>query len=258
MKRTPPLRTRLAAIPPRRLLIFLDYDGTLTPIVRRPRDARLQPAVKRTLSRLVRSVPVTIVSGRALSDLKTRVGVPSLRYVAQHGFVYQEPGGARQWLGPRVPRAHVQSWRGALQAAADGIPGALVEDKGTSVALHHRQVRSADRPRLRRRALRALAPWLAKGKARLTRGKCVLEVGPAGSCNKGAAVAALLRRPWARNRVPIYIGDDRTDFDAFRVVRNRGLAIRVGGRRGIAGENSWTPDAGAVAVLLRRLATTLP
>ena len=61
------------------------------------------------------------------------------------------------------------------------------------------------------------------------------------SRSKGTAVSMLLRGPWARHRVPVYFGDDRTDFDAFSVIHGRGLAIRIGGRRGAAGEDAWIP-----------------
>lgn len=253
MRRNPSLRGRVAAIPPRRLLIFLDYDGTLTPIVRRPQDARLKAAVRRTLSRLVRAVPVVIVSGRGLSDLRRRVGVPGVRYVAHHGLVYKEPGSAIRWLGQRISRKDVREWARTLESVAKGTPGALVEDKGLSVALHDRLVRPRDRIRLRRRALLALAPWLRRESVMLVRGKRVLEVRPAGPWNKGTAVAAVMRRPWARGRVPVYWGDDRTDFDAFRVIQGRGIAVLVGGRRGIAGDVARVSGPKAVESFLRWL-----
>jgi trehalose 6-phosphate phosphatase len=81
----------------------------------------------------------------------------------------------------------------------------------------------------------------------------VLEVRPAGSWHKGTAVAKLLRARWAAGRVPVYFGDDRTDFDAFRALRGRGISVRVGGRRGAAGEDAWLPDPSAVASCLRWL-----
>ncbi|MDE3119318.1 MAG: trehalose-phosphatase [Nitrospirota bacterium] len=247
------LRARLADGPPYRLLLFLDYDGTLTPIVRRPDEARLTGSVRRLLRLLVRSMPVVVVSGRALADLQRRVLVPELRYVACHGLLYKEPGAAVRWLGRRVSRKEVRRWARALEMAAMEIPGALVEDKGLSVALHDRTVGRTDRGRLRRRALRALAPWIRRGAVTLVRGKCVLEVRPAGSWNKGAAVARLLKEGWARRRLPVYFGDDRTDFDAFRVLRGSGVAVRVGGRRGVAGENAWVRSPEAVSSLLRWL-----
>jgi trehalose-phosphatase len=252
--RRPSLRARLAALPLHRLLLFLDYDGTLTPIVRRPCDARLHASVRHVLRRLARSIPVVIVSGRALSDLRRRVGLPELRYVACHGLLYQEDGSTARWLGRPALRKTVRSWIRALAAAAAEVPGALIEDKKHSVALHDRAVSPARRRRLRRRARQALAPWLRSGAAVLLRGKRVLEARPPGPWNKGTAVARLLKEPWARGRVPVYFGDDRTDFPAFRVVRGRGLAVRVGGRRDAAGEGAWVPGPATVLSLLRRLA----
>jgi trehalose 6-phosphate phosphatase len=146
-------------------------------------------------------------------------------------------------------------WRQALQASAAGVPGALVEDKGWSVALHDRNVHHGDRTILRRRVLRVLKPWLTNGRAALVRGKRVLEIRPGGSWNKGTAVAAVLTRPWARNRIPVYLGDDRTDRDAFRAVRGLGLAVRVGGRRGIWDEDAWLADPAAVVSVLLWLTT---
>src|SRR5436309_1384513 len=90
---------------------------------------------------------------------------------------------------------------------------------------------------------------------RLVRGKRVLEIRPAGSWNKGTAVAAVLAQPWARNRIPVYLGDDRTDRDAFRRVRGLGLAVRVGGRRGIWDEDAWLAGPAAVVNVLKWLTT---
>jgi len=253
MKRRISLRARLTAIPPRRLIVFLDYDGTLTPIVHHPGKARLKASARRTLSQLALSIPVVIVSGRGLHDLQKRVGVPGIRYVAHHGLLYKEPGSSTSWLGEQPLRREVREWTRALERASTGIAGAHVEDKGWTVALHDRLVRPADRPRLRRLARRALAPWFSRKKVKLISGKRVLEARPAGTWNKGTAVARLLNQPWARHRIPVYFGDDRTDFDAFRVVRNRGLAVRVGGRRGMAGKDAWISGPNRLASLLRWL-----
>lgn len=257
MRRRQSLRSLLTAIPPRRIVVFLDYDGTLTPIARRPTEARLEASMRRTLRKLARLVPVVIISGRALSDLQQRVRIPGIRYVAHHGLMHKEPGSAVRWLGPRTSRKEVRAWAKALKSAAKGIVGALVEDKGLSIALHHRLVRPTDRPRLYRRVLRAVAPWLVRKKAALMRGKRVFEVRPVGAWNKGTAVAALLRQPWAFRRVPVYFGDDRTDFDAFSMVRGRGLVVRVGGRRGVAGEDAWVSHPKMLQSVLEWLATKL-
>lgn len=252
--RRPSLRARLAAGLPNHLLLFLDFDGTLTPIVRRPDRACLKASVRRLLRLLVRSIPIVIVSGRTLSDLRKRVEVASLRYVASHGLRYQEPAARPRWLGRRVSRERVRRWVRALEAAAAGARGALIEDKESGATLHDRMVHPRERAALRRRALRALEPWLAKRQATLIHGKRVLEVRPPGSWNKGTAVARLLKEPWARGLMPVYFGDDRTDFDAFAALRGRGLSVRVGGRRYVAGEDAWISGTAAVESLLRWLA----
>jgi trehalose 6-phosphate phosphatase len=254
MKRSPTLRARLAALGPARCLLFADLDGTLAPIVRRPRDARVSEPVRRVLRRLAHRIPVVIVSGRALADVQRIVGVPTLRYVASHGLVCRESRSRVRWLGRPAARSTVLGWARTLKRAAEGIRGAWVEDKGQVVALHDRLVSKRERPTLRHRARRAIAPLLRAGGASLMRGKRVLEVRPAGSWNKGTAVATLLRERWAVGRLPVYFGDDRTDFDAFKVLRGRGLSIRVGGRRGVVGEDAWLPGPAAVASLLRWLA----
>ena len=255
MRRHRSLRSRLVGIPARQLLLLLDYDGTLAPIVLRPDRATLSAPVRVVLRRLVRLMPVVVVSGRALGDLRRRVNVPGIRYIASHGLVFKEPRSPLRWLGRRVPRREVLRWVRALRSSAAGIHGALVEDKDWSVALHDRGVHHADRAILRRRVLRALKPWLTSGQAALVRGKRVLEIRPAGSWNKGTAVAAVLAQPWARNRIPVYLGDDRTDRDAFRRVRGLGLAVRVGGRRGIWDEDAWLAGPAAVVNVLKWLTT---
>jgi len=233
------LRARLAAIPMNRLILFLDFDGTLTPIVSRPNRARLSRPVRETLRKLVGLLPVVVISGRAPKDLRQRVGLQKVCYVGHHGLSCLETDGNVTWLTTPPDRTLVRRWLQALRIAAEGIEGAFVEDKGVTVALHDRLVKPKHRSRLRRRAWRVLAPWIARGSVSLLRGNRVLEARSSSAGTKGTAVSMLLRRPWARHRVPGYFGDDHTDFDAFSVVHGRGLAIRIGGRRGAAGEDAW-------------------
>jgi len=249
------LRGRLAAIPMNRLILFLDFDGTLSPIVPHPNRARLNRTVRETLRKLVGLLPVVIISGRVPNDLRRRVGLPEVCYVGHHGLSCLEAGGVMTWLTTPPQRTLVRRWVQALQIAAEGIEGAFVEDKGVTVALHDRLVEPKQRSRLRRRAWRLLAPWLARGSVSLLRGHRVLEARSSSAGSKGTAVSMLLRRPWARHRVPVYFGDDRTDFDAFSVVQGRGLAIRIGGRRGAAGEDAWISHPKQLHAVLGWLAT---
>jgi trehalose 6-phosphate phosphatase len=171
---------------------------------------------------------------------------------------YLEAGKDVKWLTTPPRRTLVRRWVQAMRIAAEGIEGAIVEDKGMTVALHDRLVSPKQRSQLRRRARRVLAPWIAQGSVSLLRGHRVLEARSSSAGNKGTAVSKLLRRPWARHRVPVYFGDDRTDFDAFSVVHGRGLAIRIGGRRGTAGEDARIAHPHILHSLLDWLAARKP
>ena len=192
--------------------------------------------------KLVRLFPIVVISGRALKDFRQRVGLHNVCYVGHHGLSCLEASGDLTWLITPPRRTLVRRWLQALRTAAVGIEGAFVEDKGAAVALHDRLVKPKHRSRLRRRALRSLALWIARGSVSILRGKRVVEARSSRAWNKGTAVSILLRRPWAFRRVSVYFGDDQTDFDAFSVIRGRGLTIRIGGRRGVASEGTWLPD----------------
>ena len=248
------LRTRLAAVPPGRLVLLLDFDGTLAPIVENPAAVRLSPSLRRTLRRLVRAVPVVIISGRGIPDLRRRVRVPGIRFVGHHGLVYHAPGHRLRWLGHRAPVTQVRQWARVLTSVALGTRGALVEFKRWTVAVHDRSVLPATRGSLRRRMLRALKPWRRRRMLMLIRGKRVLEARPFGSWNKGTAVSFILREPWARGRTPVYFGDDATDEPAFRAIRGRGIGVRVGHRRRHGPETMSLRNTAAVASLLEWLA----
>ena len=142
------LRARLAAISMNRLILFLDFDGTLTPIVSCPSRARLSRSVRETLWKLVGLLPVVVISGRTPEDLRRRVGLQNVCYVGHHGLSCLEAKGGVRWLVTPPRRMLVRRWLQALQTAADGIEGAFVEDKGMTVALHDRLVKPKHRSRL--------------------------------------------------------------------------------------------------------------
>src|SRR5207302_6998019 len=130
--------------------LFLDYDGTLTPLARRPDDAVLPEGTRRALEQAGRTpnLDTVIVSGRALSDIRERVGVPGLTYVGNHGFEIDGPGiGFRHAAVDRFA-ADVAAAAADLEALA--VPGALVEPKQATVSYHLRGVE----PRLRAAAER--------------------------------------------------------------------------------------------------------
>lgn len=221
----------------RNVLLVVDYDGTLTPIVDHPSKARLPRVVKVLLAQLARrpGVRVALVSGRCLSDLKRLVAVRGLYYVGNHGLELQGPG--LRYVNPaaRATRSVLKGIADELDTALRLTPGAWVEEKGLTLSIHWRNVPQAALSGFRRLLARHIAPYLERGVIRLTRGKRVIEVRPPTDWDKGAGVKWLLRRLAGRGGVRrttvVCLGDDRTDEDAFAVVnRAGGISVRVGGR----------------------------
>lgn len=216
--------------------LFLDLDGTLAPIARTPAEACVPPETRALLRRLVaaQGVTIAIVSGRGLADVKRRVGLRGVVYAGCHGMEIEGAGIRRTCFVPPRGRAALAKLRRELSRAARGVPGALIEDKGCSFALHYRAVAPRKRPILKTLFRRAAADVVGRGAVRVRPGKMVFEVLPPADWDKGKAAlwlaARLLRRRGARRAVPICLGDDLTDETAFRALR-RGITARVGSIR---------------------------
>lgn len=207
--------------------VFLDYDGTLTPIVADPDDAELPPLVRDRLARLAEVVPVGILSGRDLEDVRARVGLDELFYAGSHGFDLRGPGGFRR----REAEEHLPVLETAeerLRRSLQDVNGARVERKRFAVAIHHRAVPDRLREQVERRVTDVAAdvPGLA-----LSRGKKVLELRPDVAWGKGRALRVFLGEMGlaAADARAVYVGDDVTDEDAFGVVAGTGVAIVVRG-----------------------------
>jgi len=211
----------------KRLAVFLDYDGTLTPIVDRPEDAVMGEPMRATVMRLAAHCMVAVVSGRDLADVRNRVGLADLVYAGSHGFDIAGPGGLEQVL-PRVRESMpaLDAAEHSLHGALGGIDGALVERKRFTIAVHYRLVRETEVPAVEHAVDAALAghPGLRK-----RHGKKVFELQPDVAWDKGAAVRWLLGALDLEGRdvLPIYVGDDLTDEDAFRALAGRGVGIAV-------------------------------
>jgi len=237
--------------------LFLDYDGTLTPIVSRPEMAVLDPAMRERLRRLAALCPVAIVSGRDLVDLRGRVGLDGLIYAGSHGFDIEAPSGGRQFG---------LEYRPALQAAAErlgrelaGITGVLMEAKAFGVAVHTRNV--ADEASKARVRAAVEAAHAESGRLRLTFGKEVLELRPDLDWDKGHAVLSLIEAERMEGRLPVYVGDDLTDEDAFRALAGRAagaaLGLQVGDHGQATAATHRLPDIASVGALLDALAAAL-
>lgn len=211
----------------RRPAVFLDYDGTLTPIVERPEDARLPAPTRDAIERLAKLVPVAVVSGRDLADVREMVGVEGIAYAGSHGFDIVGPDGSKHQraveLLPELDAAERE-----LAPRLEAVPGARVERKTLAIAVHFRQVAENRVPEVEGAVAEVAA---AHPRLRRTGGKKVFELRPDVEWDKGRALRWLLEvlDLGGDDVLPIYVGDDETDEDAFRAVRDRGLGVVVRG-----------------------------
>src|SRR4029450_10693490 len=237
-----------------RLAVFLDYDGTLTPIVSHPEDAWLPESMRQTLRSLAARVPVAILSGRDLDDVRGRVHVDGIIYAGSHGFDIAGAGGLRRELGaaylPVLDAAETD-----LRGMLDEIPGAQLERKHFSVAAHYRNGNENDAFKV---AVAVDAVAARHRELRRINEKKVYELLPDIDWNKGKAVLWLLETlDLVRGKVlPIYIGDDRTDEDAFRALEKRGVAILVSEHAQVTAANYWLNNPAQVERFLRALTTS--
>jgi alpha,alpha-trehalase len=239
----------------RALAVFLDYDGTLTPIVSHPENAWLSDSMRQTLRELAARAPVAILSGRDLGDVRRRVGIDAIIYAGSHGFDIAGPRGLqRQMATEFLPDLDVAEKE--LRDVLDGIPGALVERKSFSIAAHYRNVNENYVAEVKRLVDAAAA---RHPELRRIDGKKVYELLPGIDWDKGKAVLWLLRALDLESRSggirPIYIGDDRTDEDAFRVLEleQRGVGIVVTGHPRRSAARYMLADSSEVELFLRSL-----
>ena len=204
--------------------LFMDYDGTLTPIVARPELAVLDDAVRRTLVSLAARCPVAIVSGRDRVDVQCLVGLDELIYAGSHGFDIHGPGLQTEHGAGFLP--DLDGAEAALRLSLAHLPGALLERKAYALAVHVRGLAPDAAAAVEAAVDAALSRHrrLRKGT-----GKMVFELLPRLDWHKGKAVLHILEALWLPTAqvLPIYIGDDRTDEDAFAALAGRGVGILV-------------------------------
>jgi trehalose 6-phosphate phosphatase len=214
------------------LLIF-DFDGTLAPIADSPEMANL-PQESRVLLKILalhKHFTVAVVSGRAMGELQSKVSVPDIIYASNHGLVIQGPN--LHFIHPVVEKImpNLSVLTVSLTEMLGAIQGVIIEDKGPTLAVHYRLVEDWKVHQINETVQKLLSADLIQGKLRLVSGKKVLEIMPAVSWDKGKAVRLIIKQYFGRQKgmLPVYAGDDLTDENAFRVIKNYGgIAIYVG------------------------------
>ncbi len=238
-------------------VVFLDYDGVLTPIVRRPEDAKISGNMRKAVLRLQGLCTVAIVSGRDLQDVKKLAALPGIVYAGSHGFDIEVPDGENlefqkgtEYL-PSLDRAEVN-----LKPVLSEIKGVRIERKKFAIAVHFRGASEEKEAEIER----AVEEEIRKTKGlRKTGGKKIFELRPDIDWDKGRAVSFLMEtlRLKPAEHIPLYIGDDITDEDAFRELRKDGIGIVVRDESRPTLARYALEDPEEVGNFLRRLAALL-
>ncbi len=236
----------LAATMALRPLLAFDFDGTLAPIVARPDDARVPMPVARRLDRLAQSLPLAIISGRSIEDVRARLSFEPHFVIGNHGAENPFAANTASPTALDGMRARLEEHAAAIEAA-----GVRVEDKQHSIALHYRLSRDRERARvLVERLVRDLGPGInAYG------GKMVMNVVAADAPDKAHAVASLVER--CRAKSAVFLGDDINDEPVFARAEPTWLTVKVGRDDRGTRARFCLDGLAEVAVMLDRMLTLL-
>ncbi len=213
--------------------LFLDYDGTLTPIADRPEKALVSEATGHVLSKLqtIPAVRLTVISGRSLADLSRLLPLSNLILAGNHGLEIKGKG--LKYIDPEAVRQKdlINRLSRRLAERCAKLPGAIVENKGLTLSLHYRLVEPQRRGEIAGLLLDALAQEDTADQLSMRPGKMIYELRPKVNWNKGQAALWILGKlygpDWAETCLTIYVGDDVTDEDAFRALKGKAFTVLV-------------------------------
>jgi len=240
---TPDGERALQAVMRLRPLLAFDFDGTLAPIVARPDEARVAETVSSGLAQLGRDLPVAIITGRSVADVRRRLGFEPRYVIGNHGAEDPtEPAAAHGSLALDALRQRIAAHAQGLAAA-----GVAVEDKQFSIALHYRLAPDAGAALV---CIEALLQGIEPALRRFG-GKCVVNVLAEGLPDKGDALAALLARSGAA--AAVFVGDDVNDEAVFLRARPPSLTIRIGADDPLSTAMYFLDGQAQLGLLLQRM-----
>ena len=254
MKHTGSVRPQLQRkiLSAKRMLLILDFDGTLAKIAKRPDEVVLEKKTIKALTVLSKSsfYKLAVVSGRALENLKSFFRIEKIIYAGNHGLEL-EGGISLPEKARKAKKLEALVWLlgEKLRGDLSNVPGILIEDKNYTLSIHYRTISREYYPFFNQeieRFRKQYSHWPLVWR----RGKKVWEVRPAVRWGKGELALYLTKKfPGA---LPIVIGDDDTDEDMFKILKRRGITIRVGRSKKSSAE-FYVNSSKEVMVFLERL-----
>jgi trehalose-phosphatase len=213
-----------------RLILFLDFDGTLSPIVNRPEDAVLLPGMKNILEKCTSRYTLAVVSGRDTDDVAERVGIKGIIYAGSHGFSIKGPDDIQM---EHEQADEILPELSAIEKKLDnafknGPAGVQIERKKYAITVHYRNADPSEVSNIRNMIDQVVTDQQGIKKEN---GKMIVEIKPEINWHKGMALKWILEKLnlWDDPGVfPVYVGDDVTDEDAFRMLNGKGMGIIVG------------------------------
>ena len=216
------------------IFLCLDYDGTLTPIKRHPDLALIPNDTKELLQKISdkSNSTVAIVTGRSYRDIFSKVKLEGIYYAANHGFELCGPGLNKKFIGDnRI--IELKNICDELKNRLYLFRGVWIENKGTTASIHYRQANKEDFDGIKQTMNEVLINYEGY---HIVEGKRVYEIRPSSEWNKGKAVMLLTEhlfgKSWNKKVCIIYVGDDQTDEDAFKLIKDFGIGIKVAGNAG--------------------------
>ena len=215
------------------VLLALDYDGTLSPIVDRPELALLPPRAKEYLIRLNRKEKyhLGVISARGLDDVRGRIGIDGLIYAGNHGMEISGAGMDFVHPGALQLKASLDQAFDRLQQRLEGLKGVRVEHKGLALTVHYRLAPDELMGEVKETVDMVANPFVESGELTLSTGKLGFEILPGVAWGKGDAIVKI-RDVLPQTTFPVYFGDDLPDEDGFAAVQAAGgFGVLVGPAR---------------------------
>lgn len=215
----------------KRVALFLDFDGTISPIMPLPEQAYLPQKTRQILKEINKICPVAIISGRSLDVIRKKVAIPEIVYAGSHGLEWSIKEDKNLRFVPKSILSALLTIRENLKKLAVAYPELVIEEKPYAVSMHYKFLKSGQAVSFEKDVRRFLNPILGNHLFRIFLEKRSVEIVPQLDWNKGHVVNFIYKHfdsKAKKSLLPIYIGDSKTDEDAFRALRKNGITIRVG------------------------------